>query len=79
MRIAWRSRKRCAAGDKPAECLIASTRRGRNEAVEPASLVLAFCCWPLLQLMGRDYDAAMMASGFTGFMLGATANAAACS
>jgi ESS family glutamate:Na+ symporter len=41
-------------------------------------LVLALCCWPLLQLMGRDYDAAVMASGFTGFMLGTTANAMAC-
>ncbi|HET6552144.1 MAG TPA: sodium/glutamate symporter [Dyella sp.] len=41
-------------------------------------LVLAVCCWPLLQLMGRDYDAAVMASGFTGFMLGTTANAMAC-
>lgn len=41
-------------------------------------LVVAFCCWPLLQLMGRDYDAAVMASGFTGFMLGTTANAMAC-
>jgi ESS family glutamate:Na+ symporter len=40
-------------------------------------LVLAFCCWPLLRLMGRDYDAAVMASGFTGFMLGTTANAVA--
>jgi glutamate:Na+ symporter, ESS family len=41
-------------------------------------LVVAFCCWPLLRLMGRDYDAAVMASGFTGFMLGTTANAMAC-
>jgi len=41
-------------------------------------LVVALCCWPLLQLMGRDYDAAVMASGFTGFMLGTTANAMAC-
>jgi ESS family glutamate:Na+ symporter len=41
-------------------------------------LVVAVCCWPLLQLMGRDYDAAVMASGFTGFMLGTTANAMAC-
>jgi ESS family glutamate:Na+ symporter len=41
-------------------------------------LVVGFCCWPLLQLMGRDYDAAVMASGFTGFMLGTTANAMAC-
>nr|WP_225561741.1 sodium/glutamate symporter [Rhodanobacter sp. DHB23] len=48
-----------------------------NLAVQ-SILVLAFCCWPLLQLMGRDYDAAVMASGFTGFMLGTTANAVAC-
>lgn len=40
-------------------------------------IVVAFCCWPLLQLMGRDYDAAVMASGFIGFMLGTTANAVA--
>lgn len=40
-------------------------------------IVIAFCCWPLLRLMGRDYDAAVMASGFTGFMLGTTANAMA--
>ncbi len=40
-------------------------------------VVVAFCCWPLLQLMGRDYDAAVMASGFVGFMLGTTANAMA--
>jgi ESS family glutamate:Na+ symporter len=47
-----------------------------NLAVQSA-LVVAFCCWPLLRLMGRDYDAAIMASGFTGFMLGTTANAVA--
>jgi len=40
-------------------------------------IVVAFCCWPLVQLMGRDYDAAVMASGFIGFMLGTTANAVA--
>ena len=40
-------------------------------------VVMAFCCWPLLRLMGRDYDAAVMASGFVGFMLGTTANAVA--
>jgi ESS family glutamate:Na+ symporter len=40
-------------------------------------VVVAFCCWPLLRLMGRDYDAAVMASGFVGFMLGTTANAMA--
>jgi ESS family glutamate:Na+ symporter len=40
-------------------------------------VVVAFCCWPLLRLMGRDYDAAVMAGGFAGFMLGTTANAMA--
>lgn len=42
-----------------------------------ALLVALFCLWPLLWLMGRDYDAAVMAGGFTGFMLGTTANAMA--
>jgi ESS family glutamate:Na+ symporter len=28
--------------------------------------------------MGRDYEAAVMAGGFCGFMLGTTANAMAC-
>jgi ESS family glutamate:Na+ symporter len=42
-----------------------------------SAIVVAFCCWPLLKLMGRDYDAAVMASGFIGFMLGTTANAMA--
>lgn len=40
-------------------------------------IVVAFCGWPLLRLMGRDYDAAVMAGGFIGFMLGTTANAMA--
>lgn len=40
-------------------------------------IVLAFCCWPLWKLMGHDYDAAVMASGFVGFMLGTAANAMA--
>jgi len=40
-------------------------------------IVVAFSCWPLLRLMGRDYDAAVMAGGFAGFMLGITANAMA--
>ncbi len=40
-------------------------------------VVVAFCCWPLLRLMGRDYEAAVMAGGFVGFMLGTTANAMA--
>jgi ESS family glutamate:Na+ symporter len=40
-------------------------------------VVVAFCCWPLLRLMGRDYDAAVITGGFAGFMLGITANAMA--
>jgi ESS family glutamate:Na+ symporter len=40
-------------------------------------VVAAFCAWPLLRLMGRDYDAAVIAGGFAGFMLGTTANAMA--
>ena len=33
--------------------------------------------WSVFRLMGRDYDAAVMSSGFVGFMLGTTANAMA--
>jgi ESS family glutamate:Na+ symporter len=33
--------------------------------------------WPIFQLMGRDYDAAVISGGFAGFMLGTTANAMA--
>ena len=44
-----------------------AARRGR--ASRPIFLV-----WPL---MGRDYEAAVMSSGFIGFMLGTTANAMA--
>jgi ESS family glutamate:Na+ symporter len=40
-------------------------------------LVAAFCLWPLFQIMGKDYDAAVMGGGFIGFMLGTTANAMA--
>jgi ESS family glutamate:Na+ symporter len=35
----------------------------------------AFFC--VARFMGKDYDAAVMASGFVGFMLGTTANAMA--
>jgi ESS family glutamate:Na+ symporter len=31
----------------------------------------------VFRLMGRDYDSAVMSSGFVGFMLGTTANAMA--
>jgi ESS family glutamate:Na+ symporter len=40
-------------------------------------LIALLCFWPTFRLMGRDYDAAVMASGFAGFMLGTTANAMA--
>lgn len=40
-------------------------------------LIALVCFWPTFRLMGRDYDAAVMASGFCGFMLGTTANAMA--
>ena len=37
------------------------------------TLVVAVSLWPTFRLMGRDYDAAVMSSGFCGFMLGTTA------
>jgi ESS family glutamate:Na+ symporter len=40
-------------------------------------LVAAVCVWPVFQLLGRDYDAAVTTGGFLGFMLGTTANAMA--
>lgn len=40
-------------------------------------LVAAVCLWPVFQLLGRDYDAAVTTGGFFGFMLGTTANAMA--
>jgi ESS family glutamate:Na+ symporter len=40
-------------------------------------LVALLAVWPTFRLMGRDYDAAVIASGFCGFMLGTTANAMA--
>lgn len=40
--------------------------------------VIALFCWAVVfRAMGRDYDAAVMSGGFTGFMLGTTANAMA--
>jgi ESS family glutamate:Na+ symporter len=41
------------------------------------ALILVLCFGPVPRLMGRDYDAAVMSSGFCGFMLGTTANAMA--
>jgi ESS family glutamate:Na+ symporter len=40
-------------------------------------LVVLVCAWPLFQLMGRNYESAVMVGGFVGFMLGTTANAMA--
>ncbi|MCI0665266.1 MAG: sodium/glutamate symporter [Acidobacteria bacterium] len=39
--------------------------------------VVLVCLWPVFQLMGRDYESAVMNGGFIGFMLGTTANAMA--
>jgi ESS family glutamate:Na+ symporter len=40
-------------------------------------IVLLFALTASFRLMGRDYDSAVMASGFVGFVLGTTANAVA--
>lgn len=41
--------------------------------------ILALLCWTLVfRLMGRDYQAAALATGYFGFMMGTTANAMAC-
>lgn len=39
--------------------------------------VALVCWWLVFRIMGRDYDAVVMTGGFTGFMLGTTANAMA--
>lgn len=41
------------------------------------SVMAAFATWITFRLMGRDYDAAVMAAGHCGFGLGATPNAVA--
>ena len=45
-------------------------------ALQVAAIV-AVAAWIIYRLMGRDYEAAVMSSGFCGFMLGTTANAMA--
>ena len=45
--------------------------------VAQVAFVAAVALLTVPRLMGRDYDAAVMASGFVGFMLGTTANAMA--
>lgn len=42
------------------------------------ALVFVLCRYVVFRIMGRDYAAAVMASGYCGFMLGTTANAMAC-
>jgi len=41
------------------------------------ALITIACFWPIFSLMGRDYESAVIAGGFCGFMLGTTANAMA--
>ena len=41
------------------------------------AFVAALCVWVVPRIMGKDYDAVVMSSGFCGFMLGTTANAVA--
>lgn len=41
------------------------------------AMIAAICLWPIYRLMGRDYEAAVIAGGFCGFMLGTTANSMA--
>jgi len=41
------------------------------------ALIALICLFVITPLMGRDYDAMVMSSGFCGFMLGTTANAMA--
>jgi ESS family glutamate:Na+ symporter len=42
------------------------------------ALVWLLCITVSFWVMGRDYESAVMAGGFCGFMLGTTANAMAC-
>lgn len=42
------------------------------------ALIWLMCVALVFRLMGRDYESAVMAGGFCGFMLGTTANAMAC-
>lgn len=42
-----------------------------------AAFMAAVCLGPVFRWLGKDYEAAVMSSGFCGFMLGTTANAVA--
>jgi ESS family glutamate:Na+ symporter len=46
--------------------------------VAQVALIYVLCMTLAFRLMGRDYESAVMAGGFCGFMLGTTANAMAC-
>jgi ESS family glutamate:Na+ symporter len=46
--------------------------------VAQVALIYVLCMTLLFRVMGRDYESAVMAGGFCGFMLGTTANAMAC-
>jgi ESS family glutamate:Na+ symporter len=41
------------------------------------AVVVALSFWPIFKMLGRDYESAVVVSGFCGFMLGITANAMA--
>jgi ESS family glutamate:Na+ symporter len=41
------------------------------------AVVVALSFWPIFKMLGRDYESAVITSGFCGFMLGITANAMA--
>lgn len=45
--------------------------------VAQVALIAVISLWLIHRFMGRDYDAAVMSSGFCGFMLGTTANSMA--
>jgi ESS family glutamate:Na+ symporter len=45
--------------------------------IAQVTLVAVIALWIVPLLMGRDYDGAVMAGGFSGFMLGTSANAMA--
>ena len=40
-------------------------------------MIALVCFWPIFQLMGKDYEAAVMSGGFCGYILGTTANSMA--
>lgn len=45
--------------------------------IAQVAMIALVCFWPIFQLMGKDYESAVISSGFLGFMLGTTANSMA--